>query len=128
VKDFNQAAKLAVITPEVASSILAEPPGTITAVLPVSPESPYSTEFDLNTVGVRLPNSGPIYDVLQLTSPLFATSANFSGAPEFKSITEAKAAFGEQVDYYFPDFGTSLANRKASKVVDFTGFSAVTLR
>jgi L-threonylcarbamoyladenylate synthase len=49
---------------------------------------------------VRIPNNHDLLALLDITGPLQTTSANPPGDPTANSIEEAKAYFGDQVDFY----------------------------
>lgn len=60
-------------------------PGPLTLVLPSKGSS---------TIAIRIPNHPLILSLLEKTGPLFVTSANISGNPPLKSISEIEATFG----------------------------------
>ncbi|MCS6798937.1 MAG: L-threonylcarbamoyladenylate synthase [Myxococcota bacterium] len=55
------------------------------------------------TVGVRVPGPSPAALLVRaFDGPLTATSANRSGAPPARDEREARAALGDEVDFYVP--------------------------
>ncbi len=54
------------------------------------------------TLAFRLPKSDHLRDLIKQTGPLVAPSANPAGRPPATTIKEAKAYFGDQVDFYYP--------------------------
>jgi tRNA A37 threonylcarbamoyladenosine synthetase subunit TsaC/SUA5/YrdC len=53
-----------------------------------------------NAQAVRIPDNIELLTLLDKTGPLQTTSANPPGEPTANSIEEAKAYFGDQVDFY----------------------------
>jgi L-threonylcarbamoyladenylate synthase len=69
-------------------------PGALTLVLPASTNVPaVMNPADPTTIGVRVPNSRIAIAILSQTGPLATTSANRSGEPPLKTITEIEAHF-----------------------------------
>lgn len=56
-----------------------------------------------NQLAYRVPNDLNLRQFLAATGPLIAPSANPQGQPPARTIQEAKAYFGEQVDMYIDD-------------------------
>lgn len=54
------------------------------------------------TLGFRVPKSLPLRLLLKTVGPLVAPSANPEGKPPARSLKEARAYFGRQVDFYEP--------------------------
>lgn len=88
---------------------------------PVSVETPFS---DLKnayitqgrpTIGVRIPDNKNLLDMLSKIGPLQTTSANLEGKPTANTTREAKAYFGDKVDFYVD--GGNLGDRKPSTIV-----------
>lgn len=53
------------------------------------------------TQAIRVPNSSALLTILAALGPLAATSANISGQASATSATQARAALGDGVDFYF---------------------------
>ena len=66
------------------------------------------------TLAFRLPSSQALRDLLALTGPLIAPSANPEGLPSAKNIAGAKKYFADSVDFYL-DGGEISGN--ASRVI-----------
>jgi len=77
------------------------------------------------TLAFRCPLESEFRSLLQKTGPLVAPSANPEGLSVAKNISEAKAYFGHQVDYY-QDGGTITS--LPSKLVDITDGTQKILR
>jgi tRNA A37 threonylcarbamoyladenosine synthetase subunit TsaC/SUA5/YrdC len=67
-----------------------------------------------DSLAIRIPDDSALLELLQQTGPLLTSSANQPGQPPATTISEAKAYFGSQVDYY-EDAGA--VNRAPSTVV-----------
>lgn len=52
------------------------------------------------TLAVRLPELESLRNLLLITGPLVATSANIEGRTPATTVEEARAHFGDQVDFY----------------------------
>ena len=69
-------------------------PGALTLVLPASKQVPTCLNpIDPSTIGIRVPNSEIARKILAQTGPLATTSANISGEPALRSMTEIAAKF-----------------------------------
>ncbi len=90
-------------------------PGALTIILPKHASLPPNLSPH-KTVGIRMPNHAWLLDLLKLTGPLAATSANPSGSPEAKNVEEAVKTMGGKIDFII-DGGQSWSNLP-STVVD----------
>lgn len=68
-------------------------------------------------MAARIPNSPSLLELLAHTGPLMTTSANTPKAPTSRTINEAIAYFGDDVDFYV-DAG-DLGDRPPSTIVGF---------
>ena len=69
-------------------------PGALTLVLPASKQLPTSLNpSDPSTIGIRVPDSEIARKLLAQTGPLATTSANLSGQPPLRTMTEIAAKF-----------------------------------
>jgi L-threonylcarbamoyladenylate synthase len=75
-------------------------PGPISVVLPVDDTQFRYLHKGSNTIAFRMPDDLHLRNLLKETGPLIATSANISGQPVVKTIKEAEACFGKEVDWY----------------------------
>ena len=89
-------------------------PGAISVVLP-APGVPAYLKGKRTDLAVRLPDVAELHNLLEKTGPLMTTSANTPKAPTAQTIDEARAYFGEQVDYY-ADAG-DLGDRPPSTII-----------
>ncbi len=77
-------------------------PGPLTLLLRARPDIPAPLVHD-GKIGVRVPGSSPALDLVRaFGGPLTATSANRTGEPPARTIAEARAALGDEVDAYVP--------------------------
>jgi len=80
-------------------------PGQISIILDcpsLSKEMSYLRPFN-NTLAFRCPSPKEIQSLLKQTGPLVAPSANPEDLPPAESIEQARAYFGEAVDFYVGD-------------------------
>lgn len=81
-------------------------PGAVTIILQYSGEKAAAMGYlhrGTNESGFRLPAKESLRELLKETGPLVAPSANPQGAEPARTIDEAKAYFGDLVDYYEDD-------------------------
>jgi L-threonylcarbamoyladenylate synthase len=100
-------------------------PGALTLILPLLSELPANLS-NTGTIGVRVPDHNLTRELLRLTGPLAATSANLSGQKSALSAEEVLKNLGGKLDLIL-DGGRSLG-RVASTVLDFTGEQPTVLR
>jgi L-threonylcarbamoyladenylate synthase len=60
----------------------------------------YLDKIGNKTLAFRLPDKKDLIELLQVTGPLVAPSANLQGMIPVKNIAEAKRYFGDTVDFY----------------------------
>jgi tRNA threonylcarbamoyl adenosine modification protein (Sua5/YciO/YrdC/YwlC family) len=90
-------------------------PGAVSVVIPVSnPELKYLHQGKMS-LAVRIPADAKLQKLLQQTGPLLTTSANQPGQPVSTTTAQAKAVFGNQVDFY--EDGGDLSGRQPSTVI-----------
>ncbi|MCL4367394.1 L-threonylcarbamoyladenylate synthase [Patescibacteria group bacterium] len=70
------------------------------------------------TLALRIPDKPDLRALLKKTGPLVAPSANLAGEKPAQNITEAKVAFGEQVNYYLDQGKLSGQSSTLAKLVD----------
>jgi L-threonylcarbamoyladenylate synthase len=78
-------------------------PGKVSVILPC-----FSAKFNYlhrgtKSLAFRLPKNKKLVELLKITGPLVATSANPEGFPPAKNTKEAKKYFGEKIDLYVDD-------------------------
>ncbi len=97
-KDLEEAEKLGVLVPKGVEEKLKELyPAPLTVILPLRENSPFSALFKRNNLGIRIPRDPFLLKVIELSTPLFAPSANPSGQRPAGNCKECKEYFGSQV-------------------------------
>ncbi|WP_457755315.1 L-threonylcarbamoyladenylate synthase [Thermovibrio ammonificans] len=74
-------------------------PAPVTLVLPLSESSPFRSIFKRDDLAVRVPNSPLLLELLELTGPLFAPSANPQGLKPAENCRECLKYFKNAVDF-----------------------------
>jgi len=89
-------------------------PGAVSVVLPMGPELAYlhSGAYGLP---VRIPDHPELLKLLKQTGPLITTSANLPDQPPATNLEEARAYFGDRVDFYVD--GGDLSNHVPSTII-----------
>lgn len=100
-------------------------PGPLTLILPIHPELPGNLSSG-NTVGVRVPDHDLVRELLKMTGPLAATSANVSGKPSALTAEEIQKQLGERIDLILD--GGKVPGGMASTVLDCSGAEPRILR
>lgn len=102
-------------------------PGPLTVVLKCGTNFPESVTGESETVGIRIPRSSLILDIInQIGQPLASTSANLSDKPSHIDSKEVISELGDKVDLVL-DSGIC-GSGKPSTVVDLTGEQPKILR
>lgn len=90
-------------------------PGAVSVVIPVSdPRLAYLHQGKLS-LAVRLPELPQLQALLAQTGPLLTSSANLPGKSQAVNIEQAKAYFGDTVDFY--EDGGDLSDRQPSTII-----------
>jgi len=89
-------------------------PGGLTLICE-APNTPAYLHRGTKSLAVRLPDNDELRELMIRTGPLVSTSANTQGDSVANSIQEAKAYFGDQLDFYV-DAG-DLSGHKPSTLV-----------
>ena len=90
-------------------------PGAVSVIIPISdPRLDYLHQGKLS-LAVRVPELAALHSLLMVTGPLLTSSANLPTEPTAVNIDQAKAYFGDQVDFY--EDGGDLSNRQASTLI-----------
>lgn len=84
-------------------------------VVPKSAEPDWVTRGQ-DSVAYRIPQDENLRALLRHTGPLIAPSANPQGLPPARTVEEARAYFGQSVDYYL-DGGAVPREAAASQVI-----------
>ncbi|HEU4966991.1 MAG TPA: L-threonylcarbamoyladenylate synthase [Candidatus Saccharimonadales bacterium] len=90
-------------------------PGAVSVVIPCADDALAYLHQGVQSLAVRIPADKRLLDLLGQTGPLITSSANQPGEPPANTIAEAKAYFGDAVDFY-ADAG-DLSGRAPSTVV-----------
>lgn len=88
-------------------------PGAVSVVIPCGPELHYIHQ-GMGSLAFRIPDDRQLRALLEQTGPLLTSSANQPGEPPATTIQEAKAYFGDEVEWY-EEGGT--VNREPSTVI-----------
>jgi len=112
-------------TEEISSSLLKYWPGPISIILPTSRDDLSYLHRDTFTLAFRMPNNKELQEMLKISGPIIAPSANPEGFTPAKNIEEAEKYFGEKVDFYV-DGGE--IDGEASAIVSFEDGIAKVLR
>lgn len=90
-------------------------PGAVSVVIPAAaPELAYLHQGK-QSIAVRIPDQADLLALLQQTGPLITSSANQPGEPPATTIEQAKAYFGQEVDFYHD--GGDLSDRQPSTII-----------
>ncbi len=89
-------------------------PNPLSIIVPTTPELSY-LDRGLMSLAVRVPADDEIRQFLEQTGPLLTTSANMPDQPPATTIEEAKAYFGDKLDFYVD--GGVLHDRPASTII-----------
>lgn len=88
-------------------------PGAVSVIIPCGPELEYLHQGK-SSLAVRIPKDEWLSNLLEKTGPLVTSSANQPSEPPATTIAEAKAYFGDDVEWY-EDGGE--INREPSTVI-----------
>ena len=89
-------------------------PGAVSVIIPCGSTLAYVHQ-GVQSVAVRIPASERLQELLQHTGPLVTSSANQPGEPVSTIVSEAKAYFGDAVDFYVD--GGDLSGNLPSTVI-----------
>ncbi|MBI5306470.1 threonylcarbamoyl-AMP synthase [Candidatus Wolfebacteria bacterium] len=92
-------------------------PGKASVILKCSFKKFFYLHRGTKTIAFRMPKNKKLIEILKISGPLVAPSANWEGYPPAKNIKEAKKYFGNKVFYL--DRGNLIS--KPSKLIDLTG-------
>lgn len=91
-------------------------PAKTTMIFP-SIEAPLWLRRDNGSVAYRLPHHAELRALIEKTGPLIAPSANPEGLTPAMTIAEAKAYFGDAVDFYVD--GGTVTDDSPSRIIRF---------
>lgn len=78
-------------------------PGKVSVVLPCPLKKFEYLHRGTESLAFRMPKKNSIRDILDVTGPLVAPSANVEGEESAQTVTEAREIFGDAVDVYISD-------------------------
>ncbi len=78
-------------------------PGTVSVVLPCDDPRFEYLSMSKKSIVFRIPAKKDLRDLLEVTGPLAAPSANLPSFPPAKTIKEAKVYFGNSIDFYIDE-------------------------
>lgn len=90
-------------------------PGAVSVVIPAANPSLEYLHLGKMTLAIRIPDDKKLQELLKQTGPLLTSSANLPGRLEASTIEQARAYFGDEVDFY--EDGGDLSGRKPSTVI-----------
>lgn len=129
VSDIKMMRQYAVVTPlaeRLAQKFL---PGKLTIILNAKNLPPELS--DDGTIGVRIPDHRVVHELIaKIGGPVTATSANVSGLPPQKTVSDILAQFGDRAKgiYVDPAWPQELPPSEPSTVVDARGEVPVLIR
>lgn len=89
-------------------------PGAVSVIIPCGPELAYLHQGKYG-LAVRIPDHPELLKLLEQTGPLLTSSANHPGEPTADTVDEARAYFGDKVDFYVD--GGDLTSHQSSTVI-----------
>lgn len=82
-------------------------PGAVSVVIPAADPALAYLHQGKMSLAVRIPDSPQLLRLLDATGPLVTSSANHPGEPPANTVNEARAYFGDEVDFYVDGGDTS---------------------
>ncbi len=126
ISSLNDLAKFGVVlSPKLELHLSEFWPGKVSIVFPVLDERFSYLHRGGKTLAFRFPYEKDLIEILNLTGPLIAPSANVQGLPPAKTIEEAENYFNTRVDFY-QDGGE--LNGEPSAVIKFEDDKMVVVR
>ncbi len=125
ISDIKELKKFSVdISKEQEKILLEEWTNPVSVILDCTSETFEYLHRGTKTLAVRLPTQEGLRNLLKITGPLIAPSANLEGMPPAQNIAQAKTYFGDLVDVYVD--GGEIAG-KASKVIKLAEDGSITV-
>lgn len=90
-------------------------PGAVSVILPCSDPALQYLHQGKYSLAVRIPDQPELLRLLERTGPLLTSSANHPAEPTANTVDEARAYFGDKVDFYVD--GGDLSGRAPSTVI-----------
>lgn len=79
------------------------PSGAVSVIIPIGDETPLWVKRAGATVAYRIPKDGWLIELLNMTGPLLAPSANLHGQPPAINVADAEHYFADAVSVYVDD-------------------------
>lgn len=92
-------------------------PGAVSIIIPCGHDLFYIHQ-GTDSLAIRIPDDPKLLALLQQTGPLLTSSANQPGEPPATTVAEAKAYFGDQLDWYEDGGVVNRAPSTVIKIVD----------
>ncbi len=99
-------------------------PGAVSVIIPCGPELEYLHQGK-GSLAIRIPDVSSVQVLLSEVGPLITSSANQPTEPPATTIDEAKAYFGDAVDWYEDD---GVINREPSTIIQVLSNSIEVIR
>lgn len=133
VRDIDDIARYAVLSPTAQKIAEAFLPGALTLVLPVKPEIDSRVVAADRTIGFRISGDPMAQSIIEAfmaeyDAPLTCTSANVSGAPTFPTVSEILQQFGPNAKLIDEIHDDGPRKALASTVVRVIGDEVTVLR
>lgn len=90
-------------------------PGPVSIIIPSSDSKLAYIHRGKMSIAVRITADKQLQEILKQTGPLLTSSANNPGEPTANTVEEAKAIFGDKVDFY--EDGGDLSKREPSTII-----------
>lgn len=90
-----------IMSVELESTLKSYWPGPYSIILPTIDEEFEYLSRGTDSIAFRLPDEQELLDILSVTGPLVAPSANIEGKPPAKTVEEARRYFGDNADFYY---------------------------
>jgi L-threonylcarbamoyladenylate synthase len=90
-------------------------PGAVSVVIPCADPALAYLHQGKMSLAVRIPDQQHIQELLSQTGPLLTSSANQPGEPTSVTVEQAKAYFGDNVDFYID--GGDLTDNQPSTII-----------
>lgn len=114
------------VSKELISNIRKCWPGRYSIILPTTENEKFEhLTRGSGTICFRMPDRADLFELIDLSGPIVAPSANLEGKPPAKTINEAYGYFGDKVDFYCD---SGFIDRAPSKVLMFKDGEMVELR
>jgi L-threonylcarbamoyladenylate synthase len=90
-------------------------PGAVSVIIPASDPALAYLHQGKMSLAVRIPDDKKLQDLLKQTGALLTSSANQPDQPPAENVDQAKAYFGDKVDFY--EDGGDLSGRQPSTLI-----------